>query len=624
MRPVILFLSIACLATAQRFPKPEPERSFAAMKIFEGGSPVRAAREDWQGARTRVQSDPEWAKWLTTTRAGSDHWISEPRDKVEYVAGYWHDFVSERDGGFLQWTELPPTGVTAKVRGGWVFGLRSRNGAQMAEAARLWRLTDEKKYFDWAASQLDFYAANYEKWPVQGNGNARVMYQSLDDANMLVRFVQAAQTLGGDVDPARRQVWVDKLFRPMAMLLGKSLQRVHNIACWQRAAMALVALYTSDQDLWKLAVDGEYGIRRQIRDGITGDYLWVEQSLAYNSYVVSAFLTFFEQAGLAGRLDELRQEAASIENLMLAPIYLRFPDGKLPTPADSTGGSRHAPETGILARARRVFPTSIGIAAAASQKNWDTLLDPPSPVSAQPLPEIVSRNFESSRMALLKEGPWQVYFHYGQLDSSHAQAEALNYEAYFESIDVTHDAGTVGYGSPLHKGFFQTGAAHNTVLIDGEGQAKWNAGTLVGFDGTQGMVAARQDEFRPGAAVERKLEIEGDKLIETTEAKSSGDAAHRIGLVLQIQGKVALPAAATPSPDVQLPYWKQARSWDAGRKVELTFTAGGRQFAITVESADPLRVTHATTPDAPPATRESLYFETTGQSASFKTTWQLR
>ncbi len=624
MRTLILFLSIACLATAQRFPKPEPERAFASMKIHENGSAVRAAREDWQGARARVQSDPEWAKWLATARADTDHWISAPRDKVEYVAGWWHDFVSERDGGFLQWTESPPTGVTAKVFGGWVFGLRSRNGTQMVEAARLWRLTGEQRYFDWAAAQLDFYAASYEKWPEQGGGNARLMYQSLDDANMLVRFVQAAQTLGGDVDPARRQVWIDKLFRPMAMLLGKSLQRVHNIACWQRAAMAMAALYASDQDLWKLAVDGEYGIRRQVRDGITSDYLWVEQSLLYNSYVVSAFLTFFEQAGMAGRLDELKQEAASIENLMLAPIYLRFPDGKLPTPADSTAGFRRAPETGILARARRVFPTSIGITAAASQKNWDSLLDPPTAVKSQPLPEIVSRNFESSRMALLKKGPWQVFFHYGQLDPSHAQAEALNYEAYFESIDVTHDAGTVGYGSPLHKGFFQTGAAHNTVLIDGEGQAKWNEGTLVGFDGTRGMAAARQDEFRPGVAVERKIGIEGDNLIETTEAKCAGDAARRIGLVLQIQGKVAVPEAATPSPDVQLPYWKQARSWNADRKVELTFTAGGRQFALIVESSGPVRVTHATTPDAPSATRESLYFETTGRSASFRTTWMPR
>lgn len=625
MRFTVLLVLACAILSAQRFPKPDPERAFAELKIFENGTAVRVAREDWAGAKQRVRSDAAWAAWLEKTKSATDEWISVPRDKVEYVAGWWHNFVNERDGGFLHWNEQPPVGVSAKVFGGWVFGLRSRNGTQMVEAARLWRLTGEKRYFDWAASQLDFYAVNLEKWPLQGNGNARLMYQSLDDAVMLVRFVDAARLLGGDVDAARRQMWIEKLFHPMAQLLGKSLQRVHNIACWQRSAMAMAAIYSDDPDLWRLAIDGDFGIRRQVRDGITSDYFWLEQSLGYNSYVVSSFLTLFEYAGLAGRLDELKAEAAAVENLMLAPIYLRFPDGKLPTPADTTGANRRAPETSILRAARRVFPTSIGAAAAVGKFDWDTLIDPvPLPVKSQPLPEVASRNFESSRMAVLRKGPWQVFFHYGQLDSSHSQAEALNYEAYYESIDVTHDPGTVGYGSPLHTGFFKTGAAHNTVLIDGLGQEKWNEGTLTSFDGFKGIAAARQDEFRPGVSVTRKLQIEGAKFVEETGVFCAGGTSHRIGLVVQIQGKVDIPASATPSPDVQLPYWRQARSWDGGRKVELTFTAGGRPFRLTVESSDPLRVTHAFTPDAPPATRESLYFETTGNSASFKTTWQPR
>lgn len=624
MRFIVLLVLACAVLSAQRFPKPDPERAFAELKIFENGTAVRVAREDWAGAKERVRSDAAWAAWLQKTRSATDRWMSVPRDKVEYVAGWWHNFVNERDGGFLHWNDQPPTGVSAKVFGGWVYGLRSRNGIHMVEAARLWRLTGEKKYFDWTASQLDFYAANLEKWPLQGNGNARLMYQSLDDAVMLVRFVDAARILGEDVDATRRQMWIEKLFHPMAQLLGKSLQRVHNIACWQRSAMAMAAIYAGDTDLWTLAVDGEYGIRRQIRDGITSDYFWLEQSLGYNSYVVSSFLTLFEYAGMAGRLDELKAEAAVIQNLMLAPVYLRFPGGQLPTPADSTGWPRKAPEIGILASASRVFPTTTGIAAASRQKSWAALLDPMPEAKELPLPEVASRNFESSRMAVIRKGPWQVFFHYGQLDRSHSQSEALNYEAFYESIDVTHDAGTVGYGSPLHEGFFKTGAAHNTILIDGQGQQGWNPGTLVGFEGFKGMVSARQDEFRPGVAVTRKLEIEGAKLVEETEAICEGETSHRIGLVLQVQGKLDIPASATPSPDVQLPYWKQARSWDGGRKVEVPFTAGGRPFRLTVESTDPLRVTHALTPDAPPATRESLYFETTGNSASFKTTWQPR
>ncbi|MCL4176808.1 MAG: heparinase II/III family protein [Verrucomicrobia bacterium] len=60
-------------------------------------------------------------------------------------------------------------------------------------------------------------------------------------------------------------------------------------------------------------------------------------------------------------------------------------------------------------------------------------------------------------MAILKQGNWQVFFHYGQLDASHAHAEALNYEVFLGQINLSHDHGTVGYGSPLHREYFTQG-----------------------------------------------------------------------------------------------------------------------------------------------------------------------
>ena len=45
------------------------------------------------------------------------------------------------------------------------------------------RLTGDKRYADWVAAQLDFYAENYLRWPLQNkNGKSRLMGQSLDDA----------------------------------------------------------------------------------------------------------------------------------------------------------------------------------------------------------------------------------------------------------------------------------------------------------------------------------------------------------------------------------------------------------------------------------------------------------
>ena len=49
------------------------------------------------------------------------------------------------------------------------------------------------------------------------------------------------------------------------------------------------------------AIDGPFGIRQQVAEGITSDYLWYEQSLGYNSYVVDALASLFETAGLYDR-----------------------------------------------------------------------------------------------------------------------------------------------------------------------------------------------------------------------------------------------------------------------------------------------------------------------------------
>ncbi len=617
----LAILAASSAGAQERFPKSAPEKDFADLKIYDAsGSPLRAPLEDWDGAKQRVQSDPSWAAWLGNRKAETLDWMEHRQDRVEWVAGWWHDFVNEKDGAFLEWTPEPPLNVTPRVFGGWVFGFRSRNGERMIDAARLWRLTGDRRYAEWASAQLDFYAANYEKWPIQtSKSKSRLMHQSLDDANMLVRFIKVARTLDSYPSPERRKQWQDKLFRPMALLLDETFQRVHNIACWQRTAMAMAALYSKDDALWKRAIDGPFGIRRQMEDGVTSDSLWFEQSLLYNSYVVSALLPLFEQAGLDGRLNELRRPMAIAENLMLGPSVLRFPDGKLPTPADSTAGFRKWPELGILTSARRVFPTSLGVEAAQGQKSWDTLLDPPQASEKRPvLPEVSSRSLESSRMAVIRNGGWQVYFHYGQLDASHSQAEALNWEAYFGTTDVTHDPGTVGYGSPLHKGYYQTGAVHNVPLIDWLGQSKWAPGELISFNSDS--VSARQPQYRPGTAAKRTLDVRGSSLIDTLNITTSDGASHRLGFALHLQGTAELPAAFEPDAEFALPYWQSARSARMGRQAKLFVLLNGTRMELSVETSSPMKVTHARVPDAPPNSRDALYFEITGSEATFTTT----
>lgn len=620
------------------FPKENPEAFLADYKILRpDGSALRAPREDWEGARRLIAEDPKWREWLDRRRAVVDAWMERHRDRVEWRAGWWHDFVSPRDASFLVWTdeipgeetqvlrsrgghdvELTPE-IFPKIFGGWVMKFREQHLYQITEAARLYRLTGDARYLDWAAGQLDFYAENLEHWPVvnpKGN-HARLGCQSLEDATWLARFVSAVLLLRDDVTAERRQAWFDKLLKPQAELLDRSFQIVHNIATWHRASQAQVALLIGDEALWTRVVDGEYGLRAQLRRGVTSDYLWYEQSMGYNDYIVNATWPLFLVAGLLGEGDRLREEAAIVQNLLLAPLLLRFPDGRLPNPADiNTTITVPSP---WLQRIRRVLPTPVGLSAAAGRRDWDTLVDPP-PSAPPPasLPEVGSRHFESSRFALLKQGPWQVFFHYGQINRSHSQAEALNWSATFDGIDVTHDPGTVGYGSPLSNGYYRRGLCHNVPLIDGEGQVPWKPGRLTTFDPEHAVMAGEQPDYRPEASARRMLRIEGERLIDeaTVTCTDPARADARLGLSLNLQGTPRLPGTFAPVHDFAKGRSDPFRQWSDVRaaafenhaEVELEL-AGGRLLRVRFSAPGRFVLYQGSAPDFPPGRRAGFYLE---------------
>ena len=629
-----------------RFPKPNAEHALGALKVFDGaGSPLRTPIEDWEAARQRAAADPTWREWVAAQRADVDDWMRRRQDRVEWVSGWWHDFVSPKDGSFLSWTPDEPGAetlsspsdprvkLTPKLHAAWVFGFRTRHAAKLAEAAQLFRFTGQRRYADWVGGQVDFYATNYTRWPEKPGRGCRLMWQSLDEAVNLVRFVNAVRFLGDAVTEAQRERWFALFFRPQAEMLETTFQRVHNIACWHRAAVGHVALCFDDADLWRKAVDGPFGIRTQLAEGVTSDYLWFEQSLGYNSYVVSALRPFFEHAMLAGRGAELRHEMAVLENLLLSPIRLRFPTGQLPNPADSTGGPGRAPNTSALAAAYRLYPTPLGLAAAARQRNWDTLLDPPAtPADVPELPPVESRNLDSSRMAILRQDDWQVFLHYGQLDASHTQAEALHFEVFLGRTDLSHDPGTAGYGSPLHREYFTQGLAHNVPLVNGLGQARWHPGELLAFDQAGGRVAARQTDYRDGALAERELRLEGGRLVDVVRIQlRAGAGPAALGLALHLQGRVRADDLVDLRPDRSFAaanrppafrHWLEPRSAAFTDRASFLVDLDGRAVRLALQVPGAFTVTHAVTPDVPPRRRESLYLETTGTEAVFVTTFE--
>ena len=643
------------VASAPPYPKPEPEHTYPEFKIYQDGHPFRAAQEDWFGARKRVAEDPIWGQWLKQEREEVERWIARHHDRVSWVAGWSNDFVSPKDGSKLSWTEAipgeeidhfsspsdPHVPITDKLMAAWVRILREHHADMMLRAARLYRLTGDEKYADWSAQQLDFYATHYLEWEPQRQG-ARLFWQCLTEAVNLITYAQTVRTLDDYVEPDRRQKWHDQFFVPEVVMLNKNFPRILNITCWLRSAAAQVGLIFQDEKMWSEAIDGPYGIREQVAQGITSDYLWYEQSLGYNSYVVNALASLFETAGIYGRTEELAPEMATVENLMLSTLYLRFPNGVLPTPSD-TKGQLHAPDRLLFASLYRVFPTSIGIEEARTEHNWNILLDPPPALTAEStsLPQVKTRNFESSRMAVLKAGPWQVFLHYGQPPiKSHLQAEVLNYSAFYNDVDVTHDPGTVGYGSPLHRNYYIQGLNHNVPLINGQGQEqppkgrrpdpfeKTRAGDLKEFSISPPRITVAHPIYRRDAEASRTLEIKNRKLVDLATITAKSDEPQSLGLSLHLQGKVRLPDTFQPDPSFAkgrppaFGYWTDVQTASFRDSASFDVDYGSTALRVTFQLPGEFRVWHASTPDAPPDRREGFYLETEGTSATFKTTFE--
>lgn len=634
--------------------KADAKQAFADMKVLQpDGTPVRTPIEDWEGARRRVAADPAAQKWLRAKQAKSDAWMARHRDRTEWEAGWNHDFVSPTDGGFLVWTENIPgeetdhftslsgerVEITPTLFRAWVGAFRKRHAEQAIEVARLYRLTGESRYAEWVAAQLDFYADNHGAWGkgVGKRAHSWLGYQSLDDAVIVSRLTDAARLVFDHVEPARRQHWFDHLFKPEAELLDKSFHNIHNIALWQRATQAKIALLYGDEVMWARVVDGAHGVRDQFRRGVTNDYFWYEQSMGYNGFVVMAVESLFSFTGLLGQGDRLAHEAAIMQNLMLAPFSIRFPDGSLPNPADTTGVPRIS--TGGLEATYRFLPTKLGLARAGRSVSWDTLLDPPDLIyppaeaAAAPLPEVVSRNMESTRFALMRKGLWQVFFHYGQSNRSHAQAEALNWSASFDGIDISHDSGTVAYGSPLSGGYYRQGLAHNIPLVAGEGQKPWGRGELLAFDADAGRMAVAQPAYRPGvASAQRELRIEGDALIDVASVTLTSPDAKPVplGLALHLQGTPRVGSGFADVSDGDFAagrpqsfrYWTDVRKatfrdhavipveFADGRVLDVEFVHDG-EFTLHLGSA----------PGQPPKRHTGFYLETAPAThAAFRTT----
>lgn len=603
--------------------------------VFYG---AREAKEDWAGLSAKLKTSTDVANWLKTQKADVDNWMTKNPERADMVGGWVQYYLDSKTGAALAWTPDSPEPAKAagsaeqKFYEAWVANVRTYNVARTLMAARIFRLTGETKYGEWAAKQLDFYAKNYKAWPLRTfNGRGQMYRHGLDEAYDSFTLIDAARLLETYAGATRSQSWRDGLFLPMATNLKTVTTPMSNIALWHYAAISGIGLRYKDSTLLDYGQNSAQGLIATMKYGVTADNLWIEGTFAYNDYVVDAMSKLLTQASLEGQSSRFATERDYTQRLMLAAFDYRFADNMLPTPSDSAAKLPVATPS-VHWKLFRVLPTYYGVDLANRWRTWESLLDPPQSTLAAPtLPSVYTRNFPAIRMAVLKAGNWQAFFHYGQATGNHAQEEALTYELYDGSTPISTDSGTVSYTSVYHTDYFSRGPANNVALIDGLGQATWNKGDIISFVASENRLVAQQANYRPGITVSRGLRVTTGGLAEETSINVNSTQAgipparKRLGIAFHSGCTITPATGLSASATVELPaaigisYWTEPKMWvAAGSSWSAKLHCGTKTYTYTVNGPVGQRVYIGKAPTTPlPTTRAVLYYETQGTAATY-------
>jgi hypothetical protein len=601
--------------------------------IFMG---PRTAKEDWTGLASRYKSDTTVASWVKTEQTRVDAWIAKNFERADLIGGWTNYYIDATTGLVLKWTPddpEPPTGttdLTKRFHAAWVAQGRTYNIAQVQAAARIYRATGNTKYADWAARQLDFYAAQYAKWPVSTyEGRSTMFMQGLDEAVASFPLTDAARLLDSYGGATRAATWHSQLFTPMAGNLKSTSAPRSNIQLWHASAIAAVAMRYKDAALLDYAINDPAGITANVNAGLTPDNLWIEGSFAYNTYVVECLSKLLVAADLEGYADHFTAQADAALRLLLAPMEYRFDNGSLPNPGDSTG---QPTVVNNLAHwyLFRTMPTYWGISVASGWRTWEALMDPPTPnktTTAPAIPTASTKNFSSLRWSVLRAGSWQAFVRYGGMLANHWSDEAFNFELHQGTTPIAVDPGTVTYSSPYHAGYFQRGPAANAPLVDGDNQAKWAPGNLISFDAASSSLSAEQPLFQADASVSRSYRLTSSGFVEQSILKIPSGKTRRLGMafssscdivpgsgVTAATGQPALPAVTA------FGYWTNTATFTTSANWQLTLKCpGSKNYTLQVWGPGAQRLYIGKAPNTPmPSTRNSIYYEVSASSAVFE------
>lgn len=343
------------------------------------------------------------------------------------------------------------------------------------------------------------YSAYYAGYEIHGdipyNGPGKLFAQTLDEAHWIQDVAAAYAFLRGEWSDEEEERVRRGLLEPCArFLVAHKEKQIHNHAVLITSAISALGLLLGDEGVRTAGMDGEFGLRDQMRRGIFSDGLWYEGNIQYHAYALHA-LTAFALVAEGTHWDLWTDQ--SLKAMFDYPLDWVQPDGTMPSfndagPNDSIGkyASLYEVAYGVygdgiygsflnaaygLPSVRRdsanalLFGRELG---AAEENGPDALLEACCRPVVRP---------ESGLSKLAGREGWQVTVKHSKYGGEHDHLDRLGLSVCLGSVPLFVDPGTTAYGVPAHYGWFKHTFSHNTATLNGADQPPRD-GRLVRFE----------------------------------------------------------------------------------------------------------------------------------------------
>ncbi|WP_345422349.1 alginate lyase family protein [Halioxenophilus aromaticivorans] len=164
--------------------------------------------------------------------------------------------------------------------GGYSHERHKRNYIVAQKAGQLFLLLGDEKYAIYIRDMLLQYASIYNDLPLhpkeRSYARGKLFWQCLNDSNWLLYMAQAYDAIYSWLPSEQTQTLNTNLFRPFADFISlenpQFFNRIHNHSAWGNAAVGMIGLVMSDEELVERALFGlqDDGIKINAKDNDGG------------------------------------------------------------------------------------------------------------------------------------------------------------------------------------------------------------------------------------------------------------------------------------------------------------------------------------------------------------------